>query len=54
MADGNNIVPRQLSTAEFAGLLAREQFLKPLSSNRSVRSCPDGSCRLPATAVEFG
>ena len=54
MADGNNIVPRQLSTAEFAGLLAREQLLKPLSGNRSRRGCPDGSCRLPATAAELG
>lgn len=54
MVDVDNIVPRQLSTAEFAGLRAREQFLKPLSSNSSVRSCPDASCRLPATAVEFG
>ena len=54
MVDVDNIVPRQLSTVEFAGLLTREQFLKPLSSNRSVRSCLEGNCRLPATAVEFG
>jgi hypothetical protein len=54
MADGNNILSRQLSTTEFVGLLAHEQFLKPISGNSSMRSCPDGSGRLPATAVEFG
>ncbi|MDQ4022006.1 MAG: hypothetical protein M3257_10385 [Actinomycetota bacterium] len=53
MVDVNNIAPRQVPTAEFGRLVAREQYLKLTSSNSFVRGCPDGSTRLPATPIEF-